>query len=89
MLRTAPPRPTVCISRRPRRQGASRTGTEGEALAGGERLCVRRRSDGTRRNEAESDGIRRNQTENDDPQPQVLFTLGLLNLKPEPWSPST
>lgn len=29
------------------------------------------------------------QTEKDDPQPQVLFTPGLLNLNPEPWSPST
>lgn len=28
-------------------------------------------------------------TEKEDPQPQVLFTPGLLNLKPEPCSPST
>lgn len=29
------------------------------------------------------------QAENDEPHPQVLFTFGLENLKPEPWSPST
>ncbi len=29
------------------------------------------------------------QTEKDDPQPQVLFTPGLLNLNPEPCRPST
>jgi hypothetical protein len=28
-------------------------------------------------------------TEKEEPQPQVLFTPGLLNLKPEPCSPST
>jgi hypothetical protein len=27
--------------------------------------------------------------ENDEPQPHVLFTFGLPNLKPDPWSPST
>lgn len=31
----------------------------------------------------------RGYAENDEPQPHVLFTLGLPNLKPEPWRPST
>ncbi len=31
----------------------------------------------------------RDQAENEEPQPQVLFTFGLPNLKPEPCRPST
>jgi hypothetical protein len=33
--------------------------------------------------------VRSTQAENDEPQPQVLFTFGLPNLKPEPCRPST
>ena len=46
-------------------------------------------SDPTRARRQPASAAARGQNLTDEPQPQLPVTCGLLNLKPEPWTPST
>jgi hypothetical protein len=58
---------------------------EGESSRRSKRSLAERRRTRDRADEADQ----ADQAENEEPQPQVLLTFGLPNLKPEPWRPST